>query len=89
MKSRVRQIGLESPVASFADILESSRKQSLQIQPIPDFRSDDTETPTNERATTDDKDNELQLEQVNIDDEEEEEVEDDEEGASDDDEDRE
>ena len=81
MKRRVRQIGLESPV-SFADILESSQKHA--IHPIPDFRSDDTETPTNERLTTEDRDkNQLQLEHVNIENDEEQPVESEEEEEED------
>eukprot|EP00486_Rosalina_sp_Unknown_P001160 CAMPEP_0201564606 /NCGR_PEP_ID=MMETSP0190_2-20130828/3050_1 /ASSEMBLY_ACC=CAM_ASM_000263 /TAXON_ID=37353 /ORGANISM="Rosalina sp." /LENGTH=356 /DNA_ID=CAMNT_0047981007 /DNA_START=30 /DNA_END=1100 /DNA_ORIENTATION=+ len=73
MKRRVRQIGLESPV-SFADILESSQRKSLQMHPISDFRSDATDTPSNEILTTEDhdQDNEnqqLELEHVEMDDE--------------------
>ena len=51
MKSRVRQIGLESPI-SFADLLEKSEKV-VDAPKIPDFRSDDTETPSNEVVISD------------------------------------
>lgn len=53
MSTEPRQVGLQSPIITFADLLDQSQKAGQTA--LADFMSDETETPSNERECISDE----------------------------------